>query len=191
MSVRQQTLVAIDVDGVLNVLKRPQRGLVERNIGGWDIAWRPSTIKALRDFLKQPEVKGVWLSRWLEWPEKLEELERELKLEGLIERAEHPKTAPAEFGWRRIIRDFRFPRVSTLEPRSGYWWKFRSAELLIEQHPEHRFVWLDDELGYSNHGSQWAPMVNENRILYKVNPHKGLMPLDIRKLDAWHNGGDL
>lgn len=186
-----KTLVAVDVDGVLNVLKKPQRGLVVRNIAGWEVAWRPSTLRALKTFLSQDDVEAVWLTRWLEWPEKLDELSQALKLDEFIsKRAEHPATAPDAFG-TKTLRDGRFPRVSTLEPMSKYWWKFRSVELLLEKHPDHRFVWLDDELGYSNHRQEWSPKVDEKKLLYKIDPTKGLMPLDVRKLDLWHKGGVL
>jgi len=87
------------------------------------------------------------------------------------------------------VRDKRFPKVSTFEARSGYWWKFRSAELLQRQFSDYRFAWFDDELGYSNHAKKWAPIVSDQKFIKRVNPYVGLIPRDIRAVEAWHEGG--
>lgn len=190
MTATVKTLLALDIDGVINAFNRTQRGLIQRQIGPWLVAWRPSALRELKKLLREPDVTGVWLSRWLDYPEHLDELSKALGLEKLVTmRAEHPKIAWIERE-AVAIRDGRFPRASVLEPRSGYWWKFRSVELLMKSHSGSRLIWLDDELGHSSHALKWAPASTGDRLLYRVHPGRGLMPADVRKIRAWHQDGE-
>lgn len=183
------TLVALDVDGVLNSFTtNPRARLVSAKIGSWTIRWRPELLARIRALLALPGVDGAWLTTWLEEPWLLDELERALGLDGLVpHRADHPSVQTRSGGF---IIDERFTADSSVSSSSGAWWKLRAAELLIERLQPARFAWLDDELGRAGggRGGLWRLGQTSERLLLRPDAIEGVMPSDLDRLETWVTG---
>lgn len=189
------TVIALDVDGVLNSLTQaPDPSFMTVHVGRWPIRWQPAAIDRLRMLLLRPGVEGAWLTTWLEEPWLLDELEQLLGLEGTMpHRADHPAVQTVG-GGSRI--DPRFDEWATFVAESPHWWKLRAAELLVERLQPDRFAWADDELGRSRRSpaDRWRLGRTRNQFLLRPDPAVGLSEPDLRRLEDWvsegHPGGD-
>lgn len=179
-------LIALDVDGVVNSFtKNPRKPLERVQIGEWPVQWREPLIARLRDLLARPDVEGAWLTTWLEQPDLLDQLERALALDGLVpHRAEHP--APQDSTGQVAISP-KFNEDTSTSPHSPRWWKFRAAQMLVEEIRPERFAWLDDDLGRAKGipRDPWRPATTPQRLLRRTDSIAGLLPADLDALEAW------
>lgn len=185
---KDYTFVILDVDGVVNHFSKSARNCGTGEISGYTIKWRPEMLDRLRELLSLPNVIGAWLTTWLESTEMLDELETLLGLKGFVPlRANYPHME--ELGWGRgvkVLKDSRFEGVA-LKSGNPRWWKYRAAEMLLDEYKPERFVWLDDELG-RNTGrlDPWhTKPVTYERLLLKTDPVAGLLPENFVTLDNW------
>jgi hypothetical protein len=181
------TFVALDVDGVVNHFSKSARNSGTGQISEYPIKWRPEMLDELRTRLTLPNVVGVWLTTWLQSPELLDELEEMLGLKGFVPlRADYPHMMELGWGGAKVLMNSRFEGMS-LNSGNSRWWKYRSAEMVLEEYKPERFVWLDDELG-RNTGKldPWHPRpVTYERLLLKTDPVAGLLPENFVTLDNW------
>lgn len=185
-----RTVIALDVDGVLNALTpEPGPSFMTVYVGRWPIRWRPEVIDRLRTLLLRPGVQGAWLTTWLEEPWLLDELEQVLGLDGMVpHRAAYPAVQTA--GGASHI-DPRFDHWAMFVPESPKWWKLRAAELLVESVQRARFAWVDDELGRSTRtpGDRWILGRTHWQFLLRPDPAAGLSNADLQQLEEWAGGG--
>lgn len=186
MSTPSLTLIALDIDGVLNPLERiPGDTGVSSVIGEWMVQRHQPVIDRLQQLLTLPGIEGAWLTTWLEMPWLLDELEHELGLTGLIpHRAPHPTTRTRAGG---VAFDERFNADVSFSSTSKQWWKIRSAELLIDQVKPSRFAWLDDDLNRAGRlqGDIWRPGVSRSRFLFAPDTRTGLTAAQLDDLEEW------
>ncbi|MDF2558579.1 MAG: hypothetical protein K0R99_25 [Microbacterium sp.] len=184
------TVIALDVDGVLNAFGRlPGPSSLTVYVGRWPIRWQPAIVDRLRMLLLRPGVEGAWLTTWLEEPWLLDELEQVVGLDGLMpHRASHPAAQTID-GGSRI--DPRFDDGTTFVPESPHWWKLRAAELLTEQRRPARFAWADDELGLAIRTpvGRWNPGRTHDQFLLRPDPMVGLTEANLRELEDWVSEG--
>ncbi|HWU29994.1 MAG TPA: HAD domain-containing protein [Microbacterium sp.] len=189
------TVIALDVDGVLNSFgRKADPYFMTVHVGRWPIRWRPAVMDRLRLLLLRPDVEGAWLTTWLEEPWLLDELEHVLGLDGIVlHRAGYPAIQTTD---GRSHIDPRFDAWGAFVPESPHWWKLRAAELLIEQLRPARFAWADDELDVSTRtpGSRWRLGRTPAQFLVRPDPMVGLTEADLRRLEGWaseaHAGGE-
>lgn len=180
------TLIALDIDGVLNPLERTSATTgVASMIGEWMVQRHQPVIDRLRRLLALPGVEGAWLTTWLEMPWLLDQFEEELGLTGLVpHRAPHPSARTRTGG---TAFDGRFDADVSFSSASQQWWKIRSAELLIDQVKPSRFAWLDDDLNRAGRppGDIWRPGVSRSRFLFAPNTRTGLTAAQLDDLEEW------
>lgn len=188
-SARKVTLIALDIDGVLNGFGNARgEQLAVTEVGKWMIRWRPSVVARLRAILARSNVQGAWLTTWLEQPWLLDEFEAALGLDGLMpHRADHPSVSTRT---GKTIIDERFDQSIAFDSNSEWWWKRRAAELLVERVQSERFAWIDDEIGnVSIKGDPWGPQQNHERLLLRTRSFPGLLPRDLDRLESWLTEG--
>ncbi len=189
----RSTLIALDVDGVLNALTRSskgRRGLMRTEIGGYPIQWRPEVIERLKSVLLRPGVEAAWLTTWLSEPALLDELVDALGLRGpdgaelVVHRALYPCTETA-------VDDKFGTEEADLAPGTARWWKFAAARELHERLAPARFAWIDDDLGRSKGvpGDVWRPQESHSTLLIRTNRVAGLLHQDVDRLEAWVAAG--
>lgn len=180
------TLIAIDVDGVLNSFtKRPRTPFAKAEVGRWTIRWRQPVLDRIKVLLALPGVEGAWLTTWLEEPWLLDDLEQALGLEVLVpHRAEYPTVSTQTGG---MIYNELFEGYDSFSPSSSRWWKLRALEMLLDRLRPARFAWLDDELGRTEHvlGNAWRPGMSSERFLLRTQPIAGLLPANMDRLERW------
>ena len=180
------TLLALDNDGVFNIFSKNAKDVVRTMVGPWPITYREDVLARVREILKRPDVTGAWLTKWLEEPALLAELEERLGLAGLVEvRAQFPVPTMTELGV--TTPDPAFVGRDGLATYMPSWWKFRSWELLLEDVKPERAAWLDDDLGRAHgKGSEtYRPQVTEKLFLYRTHAVAGMLHEDVNKLEAW------
>jgi hypothetical protein len=174
------TLIALDVDGVVNLFARQAKHVKKADIGVWPVQWHPDVIGRLRAALARPDVIGAWLTTWVSEPGLLDELEARTKLRGLVPfRADFPFRDHAG----RVVGNL-FPPQVTLDASSRWWWKFTALDLLRDHLKPRRYAWLDDDLGKAP-GVPFRPGVTPDRFLLRTNPGEGLRPADLDALESW------
>ncbi len=181
------TIVSLDVDGVLNSFSKNGKNLSSGRVGEWPIKWREEVLERLRAILALPNVEGAWLTTWLSEPDLLNELEELLNLKGLVPHwAEYPHMTELGWGGVKVPLDDRYIGAS-LSPGNPRWWKFRSADFLVEELAPTRFAWLDDELGTAKGipGDVWKPVNRYDKLLMRTHSIAGLLPADLDVLEAW------
>ncbi|SEB56673.1 hypothetical protein SAMN04489806_1126 [Paramicrobacterium humi] len=183
------TLIALDVDGVLNSFtKKPRTPHAKALVGRWNIQWQQAVLDRLKALLALPNVEGAWVTTWLEEPWLLDELEQALGLEGLVpHRADHP--AVQTRSGHTIINDV-FDEYISFYPETRHWWKLRAMELLIDRLRPARLAWLDDDLGSDLHGDSWRLGITPERFLLRPHAVSGLLPGDMSQLEHWVSIGD-
>lgn len=183
----ESTFLALDVDGVVNHLSKSAKNSSFGQISEYPIRWREPMLDELRTRLTIPGVVGVWLTTWLQSPKMLNELEELLGLKGYVPlRAEYPDMMELGWGGAKVLVNPAFEGAS-LSSGNSRWWKYRSAEMLLEKYSPARFAWLDDELG-RNTGrlDPWHPKpMTYERLLLKTDPVAGLLPENFKRLDEW------
>ncbi len=189
MTTSTKTVLALDIDGVLNHFSKSAKNSRRATVGGYPISWREDTLERVRAMLARPDVEGALLSTWLSDPELYEELEKVFELEGLLpHRAAYPHMVTLGWGGVKVLADSRFEGTE-LNPGSSRWWKYKSAELLLEELKPARFAWVDDDLG-KNTGKldPWHPKpVTYERLLLRTHDVAGMLPADLATLEDWLN----
>lgn len=179
------TLIALDIDGVLNGFGNARgEQLAVTEVGRWKIRWRPPVVARLRAILARSDVQGAWLTTWLEQPWLLDEFEAALGLDGLMpHRADHPSVDTRAGA---TIIDERFDQSIAFDSNSEWWWKRRAAELLLDRVQPARFAWIDDEIGNVRiNADPWGPQQNHQRLLLRTRSFPGLLPRDLDRLESW------
>lgn len=180
-------ILALDVDGVLNHFSKSAKSSRSAVISSLPITWRVPVIERLKTILSSPLVTGTWLTTWEFVPSDLRELEEALGLSGLVPLfAPFPRVDRPD-GDFRILPDEIFPNA-TLATSSPRWWKYRSAELLIENNPDYRFAWLDDALCHTTSPELrrlWKPRITEDRFLLRTDERAGLLLPELEALSSW------
>jgi len=180
-------ILALDVDGVVNAFTKNSRKLESGQIAEWPIKWRPPMIERLKAVLALPNVEGAWLTTWLQSPALLDELEELLGLKGYVpHRAEYPFMVELGWGGAKVLADERFTG-SSLNVGNPRWWKFRSAQFLVEDLKPDRFAWIDDELGSAKGipNDIWKPVNSYDKLLMRTHSIAALLPEDLDKIEAW------
>lgn len=184
------TLLALDVDGVLNAFsKSPKldgRGVVHSLVDDRDykVSWRVELLERLKGFLSRPDVEGAWLTTWLEQPAMLNELEEMLGLVGLV--PVHAEIPLVVSGWGKVVNPAFDSQVSS-SSSSPRWWKYRAWELLRERGGYSRAAWLDDDLGRAKGVPNMAykPSESFETLLLKTHEQAGMLSADLDKLELW------
>lgn len=195
MSESPRIMIALDIDGVLNMLPLNMESSAESSvtdtesclIGGYRIQWRPAIIARLREILLRPDVEAAWLTTWLPHPARIRELELAIGLvsnrdqESLVKHlALHP------------IPDYRseiFPEDVSLMP-SPKWWKHYAAAELRERIQPQKFTWVDDDLGREKDPTGiWQPQETDELLLLRTDPTSGLSTHNLDQLEQWIGKG--
>jgi hypothetical protein len=150
-------ILLLDVDGVLNALTDDsadlgawddwQQGTATAEGARWPILWSPGVISRLRELHESERVELRWLTTWGH------DANNDLRLlVGLPELAVagtyhdagaptvEPSTGPAHAAVAPAAPD----------PLTGRWWKYDVVARLVQQEPERRLIWVDDDLDRAN-----------------------------------------
>lgn len=186
MATIRPTVIALDVDGVLNGFgSYLGERMASAQVGPWRIRWRPDVLARLKDLLDRPDVEGAWLTTWLEYPWQLEELQETLGLtnDHIPHRADHPAVQTRA---GRTIIDHRFEDSVAFHSTTKQWWKRHAAEMLMQRLQPARFAWIDDELGTTVFAEDpWAPIESSELLLMRTSSVYGLLAKDVDRLENW------
>ena len=183
------TVVAIDIDGVLNSFSKTSSNLVRVNVGEYRISFRVPVLKRLFCLLVRSDVDVVWLTTWLSEPELLDEFEDALRTvipesaDIEFQRATYPQVVQRPAGGAPSVSDERFPEPTQPEPGSPNWWKYPSARMLLTDGVD-RLAWLDDDF----RSVRTLPGIDprdDRHLLLRTHSVAGILDEDVDRLSAW------
>lgn len=158
------TLIALDVDGVLNVdevAPGGATGLSSAVIEPLTVQWDPTVIARIIEIEQRPDVTVAWLTDWCKYPAMLRELE----------------TAIGVGPWIAAVEALTLPGASHVvwEPT---WWKRGGLVELLRETRAQRCIWVDDNLPADG-------KVTFSRWESQVLPRTGLTHERFDQLEAW------
>lgn len=181
------TLIALDVDGVLNNFSKSGKNLERFKIGEWPITVRTPVIDRLKTILARPDVTPAWLTTWVSEPAMLDELSIRLGLTDLVSlEAEWPYVKTG-WGGDFILPTYCQNKKRLESARTPDWWKFIAWEKLISEGNFERAAWIDDEVGLAQGkgADAYKARATETRYLLRTHEIAGLLDEDLDKLEAW------
>lgn len=172
-------LLLCDVDGVLNVFGANQADIqwsVGRadpdtgtaRVGGWGsggykytITWDPTIIDRLKQLHESGKIRFMWLTTWGHGANG--DLRTLLGMDEMAV-AYHPSN-------------------SDLHTRDDKWWKLRTVRWFVENNPDRKIIWCDDELARNTDATTFASGYN---VLCVGPPeYRGLTHDDLDKIEAF------
>lgn len=88
-------------------------------------------------------------------------------------------------GWSQDSFESGFANTK-LYPGTSRWWKYRSAELLLEEFNPKRFAWVDGDLGINaGRNDPWYVRNVTYERLLKTHDVAGMLPEHLNVLDKW------
>jgi hypothetical protein len=143
-------ILLLDVDGVLNALDDDPASWDDWHHGSataegsrWPITWSPSVVARLRGWHEQGRLQLRWLTTWGH------DANRELRgLLGLPELAVAGtyRDAGAPTGQLHAGDAHAEVAPAAPDPLTGRWWKYDVVARLVQQDPQQRLIWVDDDL---------------------------------------------
>ncbi len=185
-------LVLLDVDGVLNAVPYFGRSeawadwqVGEAAAAGsrFRITWSPSVVNAVLSWRESADVQ--WLTTWgHDANASLRHLVGlpELPVAGTHEDAADPAgAADAEAGAHAAVTP------AAPDPLTGRWWKFDVVRRLVQECPDRRIVWIDDDLARQEDIRTWMRRTAQC-LLVAPEPSSGLTSAHLDSVAAFLRG---
>ena len=141
-------IIFLDVDGVINMFPgTPADDMMvgdarpEPHDRAYRITWWPSILERLKMIHKDGRAYVCWLTTWGSGANG--ELRELVGLPELPVAAESPQISNYT-GWASSFS------------RGHGWWKFEAVREIVEQHPDRKYVWLDDDLSLEREAFEYA-----------------------------------
>lgn len=150
----QETVLYLDVDGVINALGAPvvraragwrNEWVTQMVRGGgssWQITHSVELIERINALVESGSVEPRWLTTWT--------MDAALNLGPAV-------GLNGSRAWRVVGRD----HYEQDRPLRATWWKF---DALLDDHQDERIIWVDDDLVSSHHAQEWAK-AHEDTVL--------------------------
>ncbi|MEI4273386.1 HAD domain-containing protein [Klenkia sp. LSe6-5] len=166
-------LLLLDVDGVLNAVGGTTPGRERGVFAGYTLSWDPSVTGRLAEWHRDGRVELQWLTTWARHADEL--LADPMGLPRGLRVHERPDGAgPTGF-------------TGTLAgaPR---WWKLAAARAVVDEDPNRRVVWVDDDLALQAEDTQ-AWLAEHGHVLV-VAPElaEGLTHEHLDAVERWLDG---
>jgi hypothetical protein len=163
-------LLLLDVDGVLNAMRRElPAGWKQGLFNGYVLSWDPTITARLRGLHESGRVEVQWLTTWAWNADRLLAepmgLPRGLKT--------HAEKGAVSTGFLGVLRG-----------ASG-WWKLALAREVAEAEPDRRIVWIDDDLAdQAEDTSEWLA-ANTHVLVVSPDFTTGLTHAELDQVEAW------
>ena len=179
----------LDVDGVLNayppMAHRPKDHVID---WGWEcepslvecygypITYAPALVERINTLAAREDVHGHWLTTWLD------EAPRHI-CPGLgVAGADWPVLGVRERNDRSVTG----------------WWKYPAlvghVSQRLAENPDHRFVWIDDDLAFDHEAQTWVAVMNlAQPIILGIAPktETGLTLAHLDIIEHWIETGEV
>lgn len=155
------TDVLIDVDGVINAVTRspdwdwPADSMRRKKIAGFMITWSDQLISELNMLSVEDDIEIFWLTTWQDLA-----VEKLAPNVGLSQGLHWPVIGREQF---RRDHDWTLG-MPRLAQNLNDWWKLDAAQEHYNAR-RNRFVWIDDDLAYSDSAIEWAKTLPEDTAL--------------------------
>lgn len=172
-----KTTIFLDVDGVLNSYPvTGLRALTEgrRRVHAWhyELHYRPSIVRALERIAAADDAEIVWLSTWSH--RCTEEIEPKLGFRGSYDVIPMPDDTQNRFAYDPEL-----------------WWKAIAVKEWIAEHPDDRFVWIDDDLAAPATHRHFSELCPDRLLMVVPAFHKGLTKRHLRRIRRFAAGEDV
>ncbi|NYJ03912.1 HAD domain-containing protein [Petropleomorpha daqingensis] len=163
-------ILLLDVDGVLNALKRTlPEGWKQGTFHGFVLSWDPTITARLRRLHESGRVEIQWLTTWTTDADQL--LAEPMGLPRGLKVHDREEVAPTGYSW-------------TAGGLSG-WWKLAAAIAVVEADPDRRIIWIDDDLAEQGEDTDEWLAANPHVLVIAPDLLEGLTHEQLDSIEAW------